>query len=174
MSLVQKGVIWVLITHFLFNICLCKIVYLHYNCMSVVFLPGLLSLYKLITFVYFIAGSLYGQRLWQTISKGGPMHQVWKDYYFYGIFLGDFRGIGSLCNNFYWSLSWTHNLQIIHCSKLLYKHSAKINCILLCMVRDMFGLHLNIIIIWHKLLPVKSRAVIGHWRGDIYPHYENR
>lgn len=40
---------------------------------------GLLSLYKLITFVYFIAGSLYGQRLWQTISKGGPMHQVIKE-----------------------------------------------------------------------------------------------
>jgi hypothetical protein len=37
---------------------------------------GLLSFYKVITFIYFITGSLYGQRLWQTISKGGPMHQV--------------------------------------------------------------------------------------------------
>lgn len=40
---------------------------------------GLLSFFKVITFVYFIAGSLYGQRLWQTISKGGPMHQVIKE-----------------------------------------------------------------------------------------------
>ena len=40
---------------------------------------GLLSFYKLITFIYFITGSLYGQRLWQTISKGGPMHQVIKE-----------------------------------------------------------------------------------------------
>lgn len=40
---------------------------------------GLLSFYKLMTFVYFIAGSLFGQRLWQTISKGGPMHQVIKE-----------------------------------------------------------------------------------------------
>ena len=41
------------------------------------YFSGLLSFYKVMTFIYFITASLYGQRLWQTISKGGPMHQVW-------------------------------------------------------------------------------------------------
>lgn len=40
---------------------------------------GLLAFYKVITLIYFITGSLHGQRLWQTISKGGPMHQVIKE-----------------------------------------------------------------------------------------------
>ncbi|XP_028400119.1 integral membrane protein GPR180-like [Dendronephthya gigantea] len=40
---------------------------------------GLLSFYKVITFIIFITGSLYGHRLWQTLCKGGPMHQVIKE-----------------------------------------------------------------------------------------------
>lgn len=44
---------------------------------SLIFIvTGLLWFYKVITFIFFITGSLYGQRLWQTLNKGGPMHQV--------------------------------------------------------------------------------------------------
>ncbi|KAK3699403.1 hypothetical protein QZH41_018567, partial [Actinostola sp. cb2023] len=39
---------------------------------------GLLSFYELLGFLYFAGIVIYGQRLWQTIQKGGPMHLVIK------------------------------------------------------------------------------------------------
>ncbi|XP_031554895.1 integral membrane protein GPR180-like [Actinia tenebrosa] len=39
---------------------------------------GLLSFYELLGFLYFAGTVIYGQRLWQTIQKGGPMHLVIK------------------------------------------------------------------------------------------------
>lgn len=37
---------------------------------------GLLSFYELLGFLYFAGIIIYGQRLWQTIQKGGPMNLV--------------------------------------------------------------------------------------------------
>ncbi|EDO36475.1 predicted protein [Nematostella vectensis] len=39
---------------------------------------GLLSFYEILGFLYFACAIIYGQRLWQTIQKGGPMHLVIK------------------------------------------------------------------------------------------------
>lgn len=39
---------------------------------------GLLSFYEILGFLYFAGAIAYGQRLWQTIKKGGPMHLVIK------------------------------------------------------------------------------------------------
>lgn len=39
---------------------------------------GLLSFYEVLAFLYFAGAIAYGQRLWQTIQKGGPMHLVIK------------------------------------------------------------------------------------------------
>lgn len=39
---------------------------------------GLLSFYEILAFLYFAGAIAYGQRLWQTIQKGGPMHMVIK------------------------------------------------------------------------------------------------
>jgi len=39
---------------------------------------GLLSFYEILAFLYFAGAIAYGQRLWQTIQKGGPMHLVIK------------------------------------------------------------------------------------------------
>ncbi|XP_032232561.2 integral membrane protein GPR180 [Nematostella vectensis] len=39
---------------------------------------GLLSFYEILGFLYFACAIMYGQRLWQTIQKGGPMHLVIK------------------------------------------------------------------------------------------------
>ena len=37
---------------------------------------GVLSLYELLNFLYFAAAVMFGQRLWHTVKKGGPMHLV--------------------------------------------------------------------------------------------------
>ncbi|XP_022779146.1 integral membrane protein GPR180-like isoform X1 [Stylophora pistillata] len=39
---------------------------------------GILSFYEVLAFLYFAGAIAYGQRLWQTIQKGGPMHLVIK------------------------------------------------------------------------------------------------
>ncbi|XP_073255851.1 integral membrane protein GPR180-like isoform X2 [Porites lutea] len=39
---------------------------------------GLVSFYEILAFLYFAGAIAYGQRLWQTIQKGGPMHLVIK------------------------------------------------------------------------------------------------
>ncbi|XP_046851810.1 integral membrane protein GPR180-like [Xenia sp. Carnegie-2017] len=40
---------------------------------------GLLFFFKVVSIIYFICASFYGQGLWHTIRKEGPMHQVIKD-----------------------------------------------------------------------------------------------
>lgn len=40
------------------------------------FYQGLLPFYEVLAFIYFAGAIAYGQRLWQTIEKGGPMHLV--------------------------------------------------------------------------------------------------
>lgn len=39
---------------------------------------GLVSFYEVLAFLYFAGAIAYGQRLWQTIQKGGPMHLMIK------------------------------------------------------------------------------------------------
>lgn len=39
---------------------------------------GLLPFYEVLAFIYFAGVIAYGQRLWQTIEKGGPMHLMIK------------------------------------------------------------------------------------------------
>ena len=42
----------------------------------IILFTGLLSFYEVLAFLYFAGAIAYGQRLWQTIQKGGPMHLV--------------------------------------------------------------------------------------------------
>ena len=44
--------------------------------LSLVFIVGLLMFYCLLVLLYTAGISLYAHRVWITINKGGPMHEV--------------------------------------------------------------------------------------------------
>lgn len=52
---------------------------IHYARVLPVVVIGLLSMYALVIMLYLGGISLFAKRVWQSIQKGGPMHEVWSN-----------------------------------------------------------------------------------------------